>query len=245
MTAMLVMLLSPGCDEHSFGPQAAPTPAPSADKAAAPPSVPTLTVGNVSMPLPTPNGFKRIASEDPLMRAAQRGLGSEETLLCLFARSGGDPLDTALPPGTQRQDILQVSTLNKWLHARISPQDFLQLKRPWQDESIVFNQNTLRFFEEAAQSSLRPYPQFTYNLGMIDSSPQHISFLKVVKQSPSEEEAVYVCSTTSLLWRQGKILRLTYNRRISDFSQIRAVVAESVGYLQKLQNPLPAREDNS
>ncbi|MDR2051682.1 MAG: hypothetical protein LBQ63_07935 [Deltaproteobacteria bacterium] len=231
--AALVIFLTTGCDERSFGPLTRPVKE-NNDSAPVRPSVPTLAVGNVNMPMPVPGGFRRIPAEDPLMSGVQAGLDSEEILLCLFGKAE----EEAAPPPENplNQDTLQVSTLRKWLHAQISFQDFMQLKKPWQDESVVFNQKTLAFFEKATQSYLREQNGFTYNLGLIDSGPAHISFLKVIKYGAPGKEPVYVCNTTSLLWSHGKILRIAYNRRLADFSQIQEVVAESVGYLQKIQD---------
>jgi hypothetical protein len=229
----LVIFLTAGCDEKSFGPK---TRAPDVDNSSpVKSSLPTLTVGDINMPMPVPGGFRRIQAEDPLMFLAQEKLDSEEILLCLFERSGEAEVPP-LPGDPLNRDTLQVSTLRKWVNAQISFQDFLQLKKPWQDESVVFNQKTLSFFEKAAHTYLQEQSSFTYNLGLIDSGPAHISFLKVIKYDAPGKNPVYVCNTTSLLWNQGKILRLAYNRRIIDFNQIQEVVAESVGYLQKMQD---------
>ncbi|MCL1889000.1 MAG: hypothetical protein FWF99_00655 [Desulfovibrionaceae bacterium] len=229
--ALALSSLSAGCDEKSFG----PPPRQNAEVVRQTPSQtsedPTLLVGDVSMHMPVPSGFKRLPAEHPLMLDLQAKLGNEETLLCIFER-------TVEVDGQERpmQDLVQVSTLRKWLNAGISTADFSRLKQPWQEESIVFNQNALVFFEEAARNRLRDQTHFSYNLGMIDSGPLHISFLKVIKHTTPDQQAVYICNTNTLLWRHGKILRLTYNSPIRDFKQIRSVVAESVGYLQKLQN---------
>ncbi|MCL1915282.1 MAG: hypothetical protein FWG17_01010 [Desulfovibrionaceae bacterium] len=229
--ALAISSLSAGCDEKSFG----PPPRQNVEVVRQPPSQPleepTLLVGDVNMPMPVPSGFKRLPAEHPLMLDLQAELGNEETLLCIFERTAD-----ADSQERQVQDLVQVSTLRKWLNAGISTIDFSRLKQPWQEESIVFNQNALVFFEEAARNQLRGQTHFSYNLGMIDSGPLHISFLKVIKHTTPNQQAVYICNTNTLLWRHGKILRLTYNSPIRDFKQIRAVVAESVGYLQKLQS---------
>lgn len=246
--ALLILALMPvlaGCDEKSFGPARLDSSSKNTEEAAtsgsaaaalpeAPaPTGPTLTVGNVQMPMPVPDNFKRIPHDHPLTRASQATIGSEETLLCLFEKENGTSADSSLESLLQR-DTLIISTLSKWLNAHIPAPDFLKNTRQWQEESIVFNQNILTFFEEAATTRLADHQQFKYDLGMIDSGPLHISFLKVIKHTTPEEEVIYICNTNSLIWRYGKILRVSYNRNISDFSQIQAVVAESISYLNKL-----------
>lgn len=236
-----------GCSEESYGPPrsaraAAETGAAdvsdtsgawgAADERSAQPKPgePVLVVGDVTMPMPVPTGFKRIPADHPLMRATQSDLDAEETLLCLFERSG-----EAGPEGSLKRELLQVSTLRKWLNVEVSSLDFLKITQPWQEESVEFNQSALNVFIEAVQGRLAAEPHFDYNLGLIDSSPLHISFMRVLKQTAPGGEVGYTCSTTSLVWRYGKILSITYNKPIAGFDQIQGVVAESVGYLQKLQ----------
>lgn len=240
-----------GCSEESYGPprgaRAAETGSPDVsdasgargaadDRSAQPkPSEPVLVVGDVTMPMPVPAGFKRIPADHPLMRATQSDLDAEETLLCLFERGGEAAPGEAGSEGTPKRELLQVSTLRKWLNVEVSSLDFLKITQPWQEESVEFNQSALSVFTEAVQGRLAAEPHFDYNLGLIDSSPLHISFMRVLKETAPGGEVGYICSTTSLVWRYGKILSITYNKPIAGFDQIQGVVAESVGYLQKLQ----------
>ncbi|MDR2503414.1 MAG: hypothetical protein LBD82_03390, partial [Deltaproteobacteria bacterium] len=235
--SVLFIAAASGCDEKSFGPQPDDRQMEQGQGLLPPPpDEPTLAVGDLNMPMPVPSGFKRIPAEHPLMRAAQTGLGNEETILCIFERQGENPSAETGMEGLLRRDLLQVSTLNKWMNASISNTDFSRLKQPWQEESIVFNRNTLTFFEDAAMNRLNGQPSFSYNMGMIDSGPLHISFLKILKYTLPGDKVIYICRTNSALWRYGKILNITYNRPIDSFHQIQTVVAESVGYLQKLQS---------
>lgn len=243
---MLPALLFPaGCSEESYGPPSgARTPAaPESPVAAERPapsksSDPVLMVGNLTMPMPAPDGLRRLPGEHPLMRAAQSRLAPGEVLLCVFERAGdaqaGQPGDMS-PETLLRRELWQVGTLSKWLNAEVSSLDFLKIKQPWQDESIEFNQSALNNFEEAVRDRLAAEREFNYNLGMIDSSPLHISFLRVEKHTAPAGEVIYTCATTSLVWRHGKILRLGYSKPVENFGQIHGVVAESVGYVQKLQ----------
>lgn len=237
-------LLACGCSEDSYGPprlaavavvtqeEETAEPAPAPQQA---PTEPVLVVGGVTMPMPVPDGFKRIPQDHPLMRARQAAAGSEEVVLCIFERPQGGASPGLDLEALLQRDILQISTLTKFLDVEVSSLDFLKIKEPWQQDSVEFNQNTLTNFAEAAEGRLADQPQFSYNMGMIDSSPLHISFLKVMKHTAPAGGVIYTCSSTSLIWRYGKILRITYNKPISDFGQIQAVVAESVGYLQKIQ----------
>lgn len=240
--ALLLALV--GCSENAYGPSRKIQAASGAENTAREeassvnPSEPVLMVGDVTMPMPVPTGFRRIPTAHPLMRSAQAGLAGDEVLLCLFERIGDNAGSTASAMTLEallQRETLQVSTLSKWLNVEFSSLDFLKIKEPWQEESIEFNQNTLNHFEEAALGRLAEEREFNYNMGMIDSSPLHISFLKVMKHGAPTGESIYTCSSTSLVWRYGKILRITYNKHIENFGQIQGVVAESVGYLQKLQ----------
>lgn len=240
---LLLLVLTAGCKDDLYGPprKSAPAPQDSASGQGEPvrPSEPMLIVGGTTMPMPVPTGFKRIPVDSPLMRAVQAGAGTDEVVLCVFERNAEAASGRAGPglslEGLLQREILQVSTLAKWLDAEVTAGDFLKIKQPWQDESVEFNQDTMAYFEDAAKGRLAGEHEFTYNLGMIDSSPQHISFLQVMKHTLPAGEQMYTCSSSSLLWRRGKILRITYNKHIENFGQINAVVAESVGYIQKLQ----------
>lgn len=245
LAALCVMLfVLPACTEDSYGPPRTVQAVAEAENATQPeasvvkPSEPVLIVGDVTMPMPVPTGFRRVPVDHPLMRASQAGLDNDEILLCLFERIG-DGAAASSPAldleALLQRETLQVSTLSKWLNVELSSLDFLKIKEPWQDESVQFNQNTLIHFEEAARGRLEAEREFSYNLGMIDSSPLHISFLKVMKHTAPAGEVIYTCKSTSLVWRYGKILRISYNKHIENFGQIQGVVAESVGYLQKLQ----------
>lgn len=238
MLAVLLVFVLSGCGEDAYGPprKLVNTAQTQKDFIPAKPSEPVLLVGDVTMPMPAPDGFKRIPNDSELVRAIQGNVPTDEVLLCLFERSGEVAANTDLSvEGLLLRDTLTVSTLNKWLDVEIASLDFLKLKQPWQEDSIEFNQGALVNFEEAVKTRLAAQSEFSYNLGMIDSSPLHISFLKVMKHTGSNNRTIYTCSTTSLLWRYGKIIRLSYSRRIDGFSQIQSVVAESVGYIQKLQ----------
>lgn len=240
----LLLLMPAGCGEDGYGPkrgaQAAADAASPDSEDAVQPDVPTLMVGDTAMPMPVPAGFRRVPGDHPLMRAAQSGLGSEEVVLCLFERvdeapagqNGEDQSRRAL----LRRELFLVSTLGKWLAAEISSLDFLKIKQPWQDESIEFNQATLSGFEEAAAGLLPAEREFSYHMGIIDSSPLHISFMRVEKRAAPDGGFTYACRTNSLIWRYGKILRIIYGKPIADLGQIHDVVAESVGYLRKLQS---------
>lgn len=240
---LLLLPLALGCKDELYGPPRTISPAPQTPAAgsSAPvkPSEPMLMVGSVNMPMPVPTGFKRISPDSPLMRAVQAGADADEVVLCVFERNSEGASAQAVPvlslEGLLRREILQVSTLAKWLDAEVKAGDFIKLKQPWQDESVEFNQETMTYFEEAAKGRLAAQEEFTYNLGMIDSSSQHISFLQVMKHSLSDGESMYTCSSSSLLWRHGKVLLITYTKHIENFGQINAVVGESVGYIQKLQ----------
>jgi hypothetical protein len=235
--ALSPVLLLAGCGEDAYGPPRKPQAASGAgaeageEDAAAKPGEPVLLVGGVTMPLPAPTGFRRVPVDHPLMRAVQASLEGDELLLCLFERVGG----AAGPEDPLGRESLRVSTLTRWLNMEVSSLDFLKIKQPWQDESAEFNQSALSRFEEAALGRLAAEREFNYNLGMIDSSPLHISFLSVSKRLSPAGEPVYTCECTSLVWRYGKILRISHSKTIDNFGQIQGVVAESVGYLQKLQ----------
>lgn len=235
-----LLVLTCACSEDSYGPPrrvVADSPAASVAAEAEKqqkPTEPVLVVGGVTMPMPVPDGFKRLPLDHPLARARQTAAGSEEVLLCIFERADSAGAAPGLEALLQR-DSLQVSTLRKFLDVEVSSLDFLKIKEPWQRDSVEFNQNTLNYFAEAASGRLADAPQFSYNMGMIDSSPLHISFLKVLKHTAPAGEVIYTCSTTSLIWRYGKVLSISYNKLINDFGQIQAAVAESVGYLQKIQ----------
>lgn len=241
LPVLLVLLLAAsltGCFEDAYGP---PRKAEVKDKTveedvAPKPGEPVLVVGNTTMPMPAPDSYKRISADNPLVHAIKGGMPHDEVLLCIFEKStDGLPNNDFSTNGLLRRDIIQVSTLNKWLNVEVSSLDFLKLKEPFQEEAVEFTQATLKHFEDAALTRLAEQEEFTYNLGMIDSSPLHVSFLQVVKHPGSANDSIYVCSTTSLVWRYGKIMRLTFNKHIQEFGQIQGVVAESVGYLKKLQ----------
>ena len=237
---LLGIMLAGGCDDRGFAPiprmdiagsaaaKEQPAPAPVASRQ----EEPTLLVGNLSVPLPVPGGFRRIPADHPLMRTTQASLGSEEILLAIFERAGEAGAEGGRP---EERELLLVSTLHKWLHMNISTADFLTLKQPWQEESVLFNQNVLHYFEEAVETRLHDKRHFVYNLGLFDSSPLHISFLKVIKDGGPAKNP-YVCSTNSLLWHHGKILRISHRSPLGNFNQIPAVAADSVNYLRKLHN---------
>lgn len=247
MLAKLLLALSlllPACSEDSYGPSRSAEENP-ADKPATEASVlaekstePVLAVGDAVIPMPAPDGFDRLPGDHPFVRAAQAASGPGEVVLCLFERAD----DSGLRPPAFitheeffRREIFQVDTLGKWLGATISAQEFLKIKQPWQDGAIEFSQSALSNFEVAANGILAGEDTFSYNLGKIDSSSSHISFLKVLKNTGENGDVLYTVATTSIVWRNGKILRVIYYKKIDDFGQIYAVVAESVGYVKKME----------
>ncbi len=236
LLALIMVLPLCGCDEKSFGPPRQATRQENAEaaKTQPAPSEPMLTVGNTQMPMPVPTGLKRIPHDHQLMRSVQTTMGSAETLLCLFEKTGEAAAPDQTAQNIARRDNLRVSTLTKWLNVSISSLDFLKMIQPWQEQSVTFNQNTFTFFEEAASARLLAEKEFTYNLGLVDSSPLHISFLKIVKHTGPTGQPEYSCITASVLWRHGKVLNITYTRHIDNFDQIQAVVAESISYLNKI-----------
>lgn len=197
------------------------------------PDGPTLLVGEVPMPMPAPNGFRRVPANHPLVRLALGELEEDRILLCLFERHPPEVADKNRK-ALQWRETIQVSTLRKWVDLSISATDFLQVKDSWQGNLAEFNPAALRQFEEAVTGSLADMPEFSYELGKIDSSASHISVLRVIKRTTPDGEVVYEANVASLLWRYGKVLSIVHSKNIDKFEHVQAVVGESVGYLQKL-----------
>ncbi|MDR1242933.1 MAG: hypothetical protein LBM00_09190 [Deltaproteobacteria bacterium] len=221
---------------------------------------PQITVGNVSLSLPAPEGFERIEPEVlPDLRLSDAE-SADEVLLCVFvrknsiSREGSNAEGQAVQNDTETAadafanldksgisaaefDILRINTLEKWLNSSFSAESFVEMKAQWQNNSIVCTEQTVGNFVESAKTALADLPGYTYNLGMTGYGRERISFARIIKEDANAGgEAVFFCSVKSLLYRDGKILGLEYTRRIEDFAEIIPAIEGHMLYLNALHS---------
>jgi hypothetical protein len=223
---------------------------------------PRITVGNVALSLPAPEGFVSVAPESLAKGGLPPGGDEGGVLLCAFARKNSIGPKNA-PPSAGEQataeergtpeprfadaaesgisvaefDILRVDTLEKWLHSNFSAGSFDALKARLQNNSVVCDARTVAYFTEASRAGLAGLPAYTYNLGLAGQGGRQISFACIVKNTGAEGEALFICTVKTLLYRDGKILRLEYSRRIAEFTEILPAVEAYLSYVGSLESP--------
>jgi hypothetical protein len=133
-------------------------------------------------------------------------------------------------------DLLRVDTLGKWLHSNFSAESFDALKTRLQDNSIACDARTVAYFVEASRAGLAELPAYTYNLGLAGQSGSQISFAGIEKSGGAESEAMFVCRVKTLLYRDGKIIRLEYSRRIAEFTEILPAIEAHLSYVSSLES---------
>lgn len=199
---------------------------------------PHIMVGNAKITMPEPPGFVRVDIAAPLAHEARVSMDNEEVLLGLFARNAQADTPAIAEPAAGEVDdsgLLMITTLKKWVNSNFSPASFEELKTAWQKESLLCNQEVLENFIEAANTRLADRPEYSYNLGMTGFSSQQISFAKIEKSAAADGGAVFNCSLNTLLFRNGKILRVYYLQRIDNFAEIMPTIDAYMRYLQELQ----------
>jgi hypothetical protein len=162
----------------------------------------------------------------PEVRRATEESGTPEPRFADGGKSGISPAEF---------DILRIDTLSKWLRSNFSAESFEAMKARLQSNSIACDARTVAYFAEASRAGLAEFPHYTYNLGLAGYGGRQISFAGIVKSTGAEGGALFICTVKTLLYREGKILRLGYSRRIAEFTEILPAIEAYLSYVDSLE----------
>lgn len=183
-----------------------------------------LQLGADDIFMPAPEGFVRLPENHSLVRALQNTSPTGQVLLCVFMKE--DSADAAIDlTQLAKFEYISVSTMAKWLNAKIASAEFVALQKEFKEKSALYTPEVAsKFVLESTEGRLAHVDNYVYQLGLLDADSNHFSYARVDKKTGSDASKIFTCNIDEVFWVQGKILKFAVFSQLDNPDDVKNTV---------------------